>query len=152
MFEIFTDRARRVVVFAQEEARELNHDSIGTAHILLGLMHEGEGVAVRVLESLGIGLDTTRQRVEDITGRGEQAAPARIPFTAQAKDVLTLALQESRALGHSYIGTEHILLGLISQGEGVAARVLTDLGASLSTARAQVIQMLDAYRREHGNG
>jgi ATP-dependent Clp protease ATP-binding subunit ClpC len=151
MFERFTDRARRVVVQAQEEARTLDHDHVGPEHILLGLIHEGAGLAAKVLESLGIGLDAVRQRVEEVIGRGEQAPSGRIPFTDEAKELLGLALRESAELGHHYIGTEHILLGLIRQGEGVAAQVLTELGADLDGAREQVIQLLDRYRREHGH-
>jgi ATP-dependent Clp protease ATP-binding subunit ClpC len=150
MFERFTDRARLVVVRAQEEARELGHDHTGPEHILLGLIHdEVGGVAAKALTSLGISLQAVRQRVEDITGRGEQAPPGRIPFTSQAKDVLRMAEQESRTLGHHYIGTEHILLGLIRAGDGVAAQVLSGLGADLDGAREQVIRLLDEYRRGH---
>jgi hypothetical protein len=150
MFERFTDRARRIVVWAQEEARTLEHDHVGTEHVLLGLIHEGAGVAVRVLESLEIGPEAVRQRVEEVIGRGDHAPSGHIPFTPRAKVVLKLALQESRQLGHDYIGTEHILLGLISEGDGVAARVLRDLGADLSRARELVVQILDKYRRQHG--
>jgi ATP-dependent Clp protease ATP-binding subunit ClpC len=150
MFERFTDRARRVVILAQEEARMLDHDYVGTEHLLLGLIHEGGGVAAIVLESLAIRPEVVRERVEAVVGRGEQAPSGHIPFTAQAKDLLRLALEESRALGHSYVGTEHILLGLIHQGDGVAAQVLTDLGADLNGAREQVIRILDEHRRETG--
>jgi len=152
MFERFTDRARRIVVFAQEEARTLEHDHVGTEHVLLGLIHEGAGVAVRVLESLEIGPESVRQRVEEVIGRGNHAPPGHIPFTPRAKEVLKLALQESRQLGHNYVGTEHILLGLIGEGDGVAARALRDLGADLSRARELVVQILDEYRRQHGQG
>jgi ATP-dependent Clp protease ATP-binding subunit ClpC len=151
MFERFTDRARRVVVRAQEEARTLDHNYLGPEHLLLGLTHESiGGVAAGALESLGIGLEAVRQRVEEVTGRGEQALSGHIPFTPQAKEVLKLALDESVQLGHSYIGTEHILLGLIREGDSVAAHVLTGLGADLDGAREQVIRLLDEYRREHG--
>jgi ATP-dependent Clp protease ATP-binding subunit ClpC len=150
MFERFTDRARRVVILAQEEARMLDHDYVGTEHVLLGLIHEGGGVAAIVLESLAIRPEVVRERVEAVVGRGEQAPSGHIPFTAQAKDLLRLALEESRALGHSYVGTEHILLGLIHQGDGVAAQVLTDLGADLNGAREQVIRILGEHRRETG--
>jgi ATP-dependent Clp protease ATP-binding subunit ClpC len=151
MFERFTDRARRVVVQAQEEARMLDHDHMGTEHVLLGLTHESiGGVAAKVLESLGIGLETVRQRVMEVIGRGEQAQSGHIPFTPQAKKVLQLSLQESRGLGHNYIGTEHILLGLIGEREGVATTVLSELGADLEGAREQVIRLLDEYRRAHG--
>ena len=121
MFERFTDRARRVVVLAQEEARMLNHNYIGTEHILLGLIHEGEGVAAKGLESLGISLEAVRSQVEEIIGQGQQAPSGHIPFTPRAKKVLELSLREALQLGHNYIGTEHILLGLIREGEGVAA-------------------------------
>jgi ATP-dependent Clp protease ATP-binding subunit ClpC len=151
MFERFTDRARRTVVRAQEAARSLDHDRVGTEHLLLGLIHEGHGVAAKALESRGIGLEAVQQRVEDIIGRGEQAPAGHIPFTAQAKDVLRLALDESAQLGHHYIGTEHILLGIIRQGEGVAAQVLTELGVDLDDARAQVIHLLAEYRRNRGH-
>ncbi len=152
MFERFTDRARRVVVRAQEEARRLDHDYVGTEHLLLGLTHESVGgVGAGALESLGIGLEAVRQRVEQVIGRGQQAPSGHIPFTPQAKEVLKLALDESVQLGHHYIGTEHILLGLIREGDGVAAQVLTGLGADLDGAREQVIRLLDEYRREHGH-
>jgi ATP-dependent Clp protease ATP-binding subunit ClpC len=152
MFQRFTDRARRVVVRAQEEARSLDHDYVGTEHVLLGLTHESiGGLAAEALKSLGIGLETVRQRVEEVTGRGEQTASRHIPFTPGAKKVLELALQESRALGHNYIGTEHILLALIREGDGVAARVLSGLGASMDGAREQVIRLLAEYQRKHGN-
>src|ERR671931_437244 len=141
MFERFTDRARRVVVLAQEEARMLNHNYIGTEHILLGLIHEGEGVAAKALESLGIALEGVRQQVEEIIGQGQQAPSGHIPFTPRAKKVLELSLREALQLGHNYIGTEHILLGLIREGEGVAAQVLQKLGADLNRVRQQVIQL-----------
>src|SRR5450432_3267421 len=146
MFERFTDRARRVVVLAQEEARMLNHDYIGTEHILLGLIHEGEGVAAKALESLGISLEAVRQQVEEIIGQGQQAPSGHIPFTPRAKKVLELSLREALQLGHNYIGTEHILLGLIREGEGVAAQVLVRLGADLNRVRQQVIQLLHGYQ------
>src|SRR6202048_1882912 len=142
MFERVTDRARRVVVLAQEEARMLNHNYIGTEHILLGLIHEGEGVAAKALESLGISLDAVRQQVEEIIGQGQQAPSGHIPFTPRAKKVLELSLREALQLGHNYIGTEHILLGLIREGEGVAAQVLVKLGADLNRGRQQVTQLL----------
>src|SRR5499427_6110281 len=146
MFERFTDRARRVVVLAQEEARMLNHNYIGTEHILLGLIHEGEGVAAKALESLGISLEGVRQQVEEIIGQGQQAPSGHIPFTPRAKKVLELSLREALQLGHNYIGTEHILLGLIREGEGVAAQVLVKLGADLNRVRQQVIQLLHGYQ------
>jgi ATP-dependent Clp protease ATP-binding subunit ClpC len=146
MFERFTDRARRVVVLAQEEARLLNHSYIGTEHILLGLIHEGEGVAAKALESLGISLEAVRNQVEEIIGQGGSSPSGHIPFTPRAKKVLELSLREALQLGHNYIGTEHILLGLIREGEGVAAQVLVKLGADLSRVRQQVIQLLSGYQ------
>jgi ATP-dependent Clp protease ATP-binding subunit ClpC len=146
MFERFTDRARRVVVLAQEEARMLSHNYIGTEHILLGLIHEGEGVAAKALESLGISLEAVRAQVEEIIGHGQQAPSGHIPFTPRAKKVLELSLREALQLGHNYIGTEHILLGLIREGEGVAAQVLVKLGADLNRVRQQVIQLLSGYQ------
>src|SRR3982751_1797493 len=146
MFERFTDRARRVVVLAQEEAKMLNHNYIGTEHILLGLIHEGEGVAAKALESLDISLEAVRAQVEEIIGQGQQAPSGHIPFTPRAKKVLELSLREALQLGHSYIGTEHILLGLIREGEGVAAQVLQKLGADLNRVRQQVIQLLSGFQ------
>src|SRR5881396_1128241 len=146
MFERFTDRARRVVVLAQEEARMLNHNYIGTEHILLGLIHEGEGVAAKALESLSISLEAVRQQVEEIIGQGQAAPTGHIPFTPRAKKVLELSLREALQLGHNYIGTEHILLGLIREGEGVAAQVLVKLGADLGKVRQQVIALLQGYQ------
>ncbi|MEJ7743638.1 MAG: ATP-dependent Clp protease ATP-binding subunit [Nocardioidaceae bacterium] len=146
MFERFTDRARRVVVLAQEEARMLSHNYIGTEHILLGLIHEGEGVAAKALESLNISLEAVRAQVEEIIGQGQQAPSGHIPFTPRAKKVLELSLREALQLGHNYIGTEHILLGLIREGEGVAAQVLVKLGADLNRVRQQVIQLLSGYQ------
>jgi ATP-dependent Clp protease ATP-binding subunit ClpC len=146
MFERFTDRARRVVVLAQEEARMLNHNYIGTEHILLGLIHEGDGVASKALESLGIELDNVREQVQEIIGQGQQAPSGHIPFTPRAKKVLELSLREALQLGHNYIGTEHILLGLIREGEGVAAQVLVKLGADLNKVRQQVIQLISGYQ------
>jgi Clp amino terminal domain, pathogenicity island component len=142
MFERFTDRARRVIVLAQEEARLLDHDYIGTEHILLGLLREREGVAAKALESLGISLEAVRAEVEQVIGRGQTTPGPQIPFTPRSKKVLELSLREARSLGHDYIGTEHILLGLIREGEGVAAQVLVKLGADLSRVRQQVIQLL----------
>jgi ATP-dependent Clp protease ATP-binding subunit ClpC len=147
MFERFTDRARRVVVLAQDEARLLNHNYIGTEHILLGLVHEGEGVAAKAMAALGISLEAVRQQVEQIIGRGQQAPSGHIPFTPRAKKVLELSLRESLQLGHDYIGTEHILLGLLREGEGVAAQVLVRLGADLNRVRQEVIKLL-----RHGQG
>ncbi len=148
MFERFTDRARRVVVLAQEEARLLNHNYIGTEHILLGLIHEGEGVAARGLEGLGISLESVRSQVVEIIGQGSQAPSGHIPFTPRAKKVLELSLREALQLGHNYIGTEHILLGLIREGEGVAAQVLQKLGAELHKVRQTVIQLLSGVQGE----
>jgi len=152
LFERFTDRARRVVVLAQEEARLLNHNYIGTEHILLGLIHEGEGVAAKALESLGISLEAVRSQVEEIIGQGGSSPSGHIPFTPRAKKVLELSLREALQLGHNYIGTEHILLGLIREGEGVAAQVLVKLGADLSRVRQQVIQLLSGYSGPAGQG
>ncbi len=152
MFERFTDRARRVVVLAQEEARLLNHNYIGTEHILLGLIHEGEGVAAKALESLGISLEAVRSQVEEIIGQGGSSPSGHIPFTPRAKKVLELSLREALQLGHNYIGTEHILLGLIREGEGVAAQVLVKLGADLSRVRQQVIQLLSGYSGSGSSG
>ncbi len=147
MFERFTDRARRIVVLAQEEARMLNHDYIGTEHLLLGLIHEGEGVAAKALVSLGISLEAVRQQVEETIGHGQpqHSKSGHIPFTPRAKKVLELSLRESQRLNHNYIGTEHILLGLIREGEGVGARVLMALGADVDRVRHAVIELL------HGN-
>ncbi len=152
MFERFTDKARRVVVLAQEEARILNHSYIGTEHLLLGLVHEGEGVAARALESLGISLQAVRQDVEEIIGRGQQPPPGHIPFTPRAKKVLELSLRESNQLGHNYIGTEHILLGLLREGEGVAAQVLVKMGMDLNRVRQQVIELLHGRPGKGGQG
>jgi ATP-dependent Clp protease ATP-binding subunit ClpA len=143
MFERFTDRARRVVVLAQEEARLLNHNYIGTEHLLLGLIHEGDGIAARALEALDISLKEAQRQVQEIIGRGAAEQPSgHIPFTPRAKKVLELSLREALQLGHNYIGTEHILLGLIREGEGVGAQVLTKLGADLSRVRDQVTTLL----------
>jgi ATP-dependent Clp protease ATP-binding subunit ClpC len=147
MFERFTDRARRSVVLAQEEARLLNHDYIGTEHLLLGLIHEGKGVAAKALAEMRITEEAVRQQVEEIVGRGQQVPRSgHIPFTPRAKKVLKLSLREALQLGHSYIGTEHILLGLIREGEGVAAQVLLRLGADLDGTRHQVIELLHGYQ------
>jgi ATP-dependent Clp protease ATP-binding subunit ClpA len=145
MFERFTDRARRVIVLAQAEARLLNHNYIGTEHLLLGLLHEGQGVGALALTSLGVSLEAARAQVEEIIGQGQSAPTGHIPFTPRAKKVLELSLREAKQLGHNYIGTEHILLGLIHEGEGVAAQVLVKLGADLSLVRRQVIQLLSGY-------
>jgi len=145
LFERFTDRARRVLVLAQEEARLLNHNFIGTEHILLGLIHEGEGVAAKALESLGISLEAVREKVEETIGPAGSTTTGSPPFTPRAKKVLELSLREALQLGHNYIGTEHMLLGLVREGEGVAAQVLVNLGADLSRVRQQVIQLLSGY-------
>jgi ATP-dependent Clp protease ATP-binding subunit ClpC len=144
MFERFTERARRVVVLAQEEATELNHSYIGTEHLLLGLMRDSGSVAARALRELEISQDAVRERVIEIIGRGKQAPSGHIPFTPRAKKVLELSLREALQLNHSYIGTEHILLGLVGEGEGVAAQVLTKLGGSLSRVRDKVIELAPA--------
>ncbi|MDU0478957.1 ATP-dependent Clp protease ATP-binding subunit [Staphylococcus chromogenes] len=148
MFERFTDRARRVIVLAQDEARMLNHNYIGTEHILLGLISEGEGVAAKALESMGINLEDVRREVEEIIGHGTQPPTGHIPFTPRAKKVLELSLREGLQMGHKYIGTEFLLLGLIREGEGVAAQVLVKLGADLPRVRQQVIQLLSGYEGE----
>jgi hypothetical protein len=146
MFEHFTDRARRVLVLAQEEARQLNHSFIGTEHILLGLIHEDEGIAAHALKSLGISLEAVREKVEETIGPAGAAPTGSPPFTSRAKKVLELSLRESLQLGHNYIGTEHMLLGLVREGDGVAAQVLQSLGADLSRVRQQVIQLLEVFQ------
>jgi ATP-dependent Clp protease ATP-binding subunit ClpC len=147
MFERFTDRARRVVVFAQDEARGLNHNWIGTEHLLLAVIREGHGVGAKALESMQISLDAARQQVESIIGRGQNpVGDGHIPFTPRAKKVLELSLREALELGHDYIGTEHILLGLIREGDGVAAQVLVKMGADLNRVRQQVIQVLHGHQ------
>jgi ATP-dependent Clp protease ATP-binding subunit ClpA len=152
MFERFTDRARRVVVLAQNEARRLNHNHIGTEHLLLGLIHEGEGVAAASLESLGINLEAVRQQIEGIIGQGRAAPTGALPYTPRAKKVLELSLREALQLGHNHIGTEHLLLGLIREGTGAAAQVLVRLGADLARVREQVIQMLEDAQGEEEPG
>jgi ATP-dependent Clp protease ATP-binding subunit ClpC len=148
VFERFTDRARRTVVFAQEEARMLNHNYIGTEHILLGLLREDEGVAAKALTTLGVSLEAVRHDVGEIVGRGSDVPRGHIPFTPRAKKVLELSLREALQLGHNYIGTEHILLGLIREGEGVAAQVLQKLGADLNRVRQTVVQLLSEHPAE----
>jgi ATP-dependent Clp protease ATP-binding subunit ClpC len=145
MFERFTDRARRVVVYAQEEARILNHDYIGTEHILLGLIREGEGVAARTLASLDVSLPAARDRVQEIIGQGQHAPAGHIPFTPRAKKVLELALREALQMRHTYIGTGHILLGLIRERDGVAAQVLEQLGADIQRVRDAVLKLLEGH-------
>jgi ATP-dependent Clp protease ATP-binding subunit ClpC len=152
LFERFTDRARRVLVLAQEEARLLNHNFIGTEHILLGLIHEGEGVAAKALESLGISLEAVREKVEETIGPAGTSTTGSPPFTPRAKKVLELSLREALQLGHNYIGTEHMLLGLVREGEGVAAQVLVSLGADLSRVRQQVIQLMSGYQGKEAVG
>jgi len=142
MFERFTDRARRVVVLAQDEARRLDHNYIGTEHLLLGLLHEGQGVAAQALDGLGVDLAEVRRRVEEIIGHGQGAQSGHIPFTPRAKKVLELSLREALDLGHDYIGTEHILLGIVREGEGVAAQVLAALGVAETDIRAKVTELL----------
>jgi ATP-dependent Clp protease ATP-binding subunit ClpA len=145
MFERFTDRARRSLFLSQEEARLLNHNYVGTEHLLLGLVSEGQGVAAKALESLGISLEAVRAQVEESIGQGQSAPTGHISFTPGAKKVLELSLREATQLGHNYIGTEHLLLGLIREGEGVAAQVLAKLGADRPRVRQQVIQLLTGY-------
>jgi ATP-dependent Clp protease ATP-binding subunit ClpC len=153
VFERFTERARQVVVLAQDEARKLGHNYIGTEHILLGLLREEEGLAARVLETLGITLEPVRAEVARIIGRGDEAASGQIPFTPRAKKVLELSLREARSLRHNYIGTEHVLLGLVRENEGVAAHILLDFGADAQKIRNEVIGMLSGPgRREPGGG
>ncbi|MCL6498822.1 MAG: ATP-dependent Clp protease ATP-binding subunit ClpC, partial [Firmicutes bacterium] len=142
MFERFTERARRVIILAQDEAKRLNHSAVGTEHILLGIVREGEGVASKVLESLHISPERIRAEIESAIGRGDRTPYEEVTFTPRAKKVLELALDEARRLGHNYIGTEHLLLGLIREGEGVAARVLEAMGADLERVRAQVVYLL----------
>ena len=145
MFERFTDRARRSLFLSQEEARRLNHNYVGTEHLLLGLVSEGQGVAAKALESLGISLEAVRAQVEESIGRGQRAPTGHIPFIPRAKKVLELSLREATQLGHNYIGTEHLLLGLLREGEGVAAQVLVNLNADRSRVRQQVIQLLTGH-------
>ena len=148
MFERFTDRARRVVVLAQEEARLLNHNYIGTEHILLGLIHEGEGVAAKALESLGISLEAVRSQVEEIIGQGGASPSGHIPFTPRAKKVLELSLREALQLGHNYIGTEHILLGLVRDRDALAARALSELDVSAEWLRTRLVEMVNAIAEQ----
>src|SRR5580698_1855037 len=152
LFERFTDRARRVLVLAQEEARDLNHAFIGTEHILLGLIREGEGVAAKALDALGVTFDVVREKVEEAIGANTNPSPGSPPFTPRAKKVLELSLREALQLGHSYIGTEHMLLGLVREGDGVAAQVLSDLGADMARVRTQVIQMMSGQAGKESGG
>jgi ATP-dependent Clp protease ATP-binding subunit ClpC len=151
MFERFTDRARRVVVQAQSEARALGHDYIGTEHLLLGLLGEGSGLGAKALETLGVSADALRARVVGVIGTGDHESSAHIPFTPQAKQVLKLSLDEAKQFGHHYIGTEHLLLGLIQEIDGVAARALADAGADLDRVRAEVTRLLAEYQRRGGD-
>ena len=152
MFERFTERARKVVVLAQEEARHFNHNYIGTEHLLLGLLREDEGVAARALASLNVTLDEVREQVESIVGYGEEGSGGQAPFTPRSKKVLELALREALQLGHNYIGTEHILLGLVRESEGVAARVLSNLDVDPDKVRREVVRMLGGGRSGRGRG
>src|SRR5690348_16747151 len=153
LFERFTERARQVVVLAQDEARALKHNYIGTEHILLGLLREEEGLAARVLESLDITVEEVRAQVARIVGQGDEVTTGQIPFTPRAKKVLELALREALSLGHNYIGTEHILLGLVRENEGVAARILLDFDADAEKIRNEIIRMLSGPgRRQQGQG
>ena len=152
MFERFTERARQVVVLAQDEARALKHNYIGTEHILLGLLREEEGLAARVLESLDITVEEVRAQVARIVGQGDEVTTGQIPFTPRAKKVLELALREALSLGHNYIGTEHILLGLVRENEGVAARILLDFDADAEKIRNEIIRMLSGPGRRQGSG
>ena len=152
LFERFTERARQVVVLAQDEARALKHNYIGTEHILLGLLREEEGLAARVLESLDITVEEVRAQVARIVGQGDEVTTGQIPFTPRAKKVLELALREALSLGHNYIGTEHILLGLVRENEGVAARILLDFDADAEKIRNEIIRMLSGPGRRQQGG
>jgi ATP-dependent Clp protease ATP-binding subunit ClpC len=152
MFERFTERARQVVVLAQDEARALRHNYIGTEHLLLGLLREQEGMAARALDSLGITIDEVRLQVRRFIGEGDEATAAQIPFTPRAKKVLELALREAQSLGHHYIGTEHLLLGLVRENEGVAVRILLELGADAEKVRGEIIGMLSGGGRARSPG
>ncbi len=145
MFERFTDRARRVVVLAQEEARELNHYYIGTEHLLLALLREGDGVAAQALTALGIGLEDARREIDAIIGRGTEQPSGHIPFTPRTKKVLELSSREAQLLGHNYVGTEHLLLGLLREGDGVAVQIFVRRGIDLNRVRQQVIQILPGH-------
>jgi ATP-dependent Clp protease ATP-binding subunit ClpC len=149
VFERFTERSRHVVVLAQDEARKLKHNYIGTEHILLGLLREKEGLAARVLESFDVTLEKVRAQVARIIGEGDEVTTGQIPFTPRTKKVLELSLREALALGHGYIGTEHILLGIVRENEGVAARILVDLGADAEKVRNEVIRMLSGPGRTY---
>jgi ATP-dependent Clp protease ATP-binding subunit ClpA len=142
MFERFTDRARRVVVLAQEEARTLDHNYVGPEHLLLGLVREGEGVAAKALTELGVDLSAVRQQIEELIGRGQESPSGRIPFTPRTKKVLELSLREALQLGHNYIGTEHILLAILREGENVGAQVLVRMGTNLNQVRLEVVKLI----------
>jgi ATP-dependent Clp protease ATP-binding subunit ClpC len=152
MFERFTERAKQVIVLGQDEARTLKHNYIGTEHILLGLLLEEEGLAARVLNSLDITVDEVRHQVARIVGQGDEVSTAQLPFTPRAKKVLELALREALSLGHNYIGTEHILLGMVRENEGVAARILLDFDADAEKIRNEIIRMLSGPRRREKEG
>jgi ATP-dependent Clp protease ATP-binding subunit ClpC len=141
-YDKFTDRARKVLTLAQEEARRFNHNYIGTEHLLLGLVREGEGVAARVLRNLGVELDKVRNSVEFIIGRGDRTVIGEVGLTPRAKKVIELAVDEARRFNHNYIGTEHLLLGLIREGEGIGADVLASLGINREKARAEILREL----------
>jgi ATP-dependent Clp protease ATP-binding subunit ClpC len=152
MFERMTDRARKTIVLSQEEARLLNHAHIGTEHLLLGLISEGEGVAASALASFDISLDKARRQVEQYVRAGPSASPGHIPFTPRSKKLLELSLREALKLGHSYIGTEHLLLALLREGEGVGAQVIVELGAPLESVRAEVLGLLEGHVEQRDNG
>jgi ATP-dependent Clp protease ATP-binding subunit ClpC len=151
MFERFTERARRVVVLGQAEAQELGHERVGTEHLLLGLLREGDGLGGRALGSLGIEVGPVRERVIEAVGRGVAAAPRHIPFSPRSKKVLELSLREALDLGHDYIGTEHILLGIVREGEGLAAKILVGCGVDLSDVRARVFDLVAAEEPASGH-
>ena len=150
-FDKFTERARRVLTLAQEEAQRFNHNYIGTEHLLLGLVREGDGVAAKVLANLGVELSKVRSAVEFIIGRGERTSPAEIGLTPRAKKVIELAVDEARRLSHHYIGTEHLLLGLVREGEGIAASVLESLGVNLERVRAETTRILSQSMPQGGS-
>jgi ATP-dependent Clp protease ATP-binding subunit ClpC len=152
VFQQFTERARRVFVLAQEEARLLNHSFIGTPHLLLGLIHEGDGVAAKALDSLGVSFQAARAKVVETIGKGGTAPSGSLPFTERSKNVLELAMREANQLGHNYIGTEHLLLGLVCEGEGVGAQILISLGAEPSRVRQRVIEVMSEYSGNVGAG
>ena len=150
MFERFTDRARRVLAYAQEEARDLDHAFIGTEHILLGLIREGDGVAAKALDALGVSYDVVRAKVTAMTELATNTSSNSPAFTSRAKKVLEMSLREALELHHSYIGTEHILLGLVRQSDGSAVRILDDLGVEMSDIRTQVVQLMSGLSNREG--